>query len=77
MKLFSKPIKYQLITNTTWGNYVDVPEVVAEGTRTDIEAYAKKSKFVWNKDESKPTGGYYTRSIDGYRKKIYNIIEAQ
>jgi hypothetical protein len=76
MKLFSKPIKYQLITETTWGNS-KIDELVLEGTRTDIETYAKKSKFVWNKDETQPIGGFYTRSIDGYRKQTYKIIEAK
>jgi hypothetical protein len=77
MKLFSKPIKYQLITNTTWGNYVDVPELVIEGTRADIDAYAKKSLFVWEQDSDKPLGGHYVRSIDGYQTKIYDIVEAK
>jgi len=76
MKFFNKPIKYQLITNTSWGNYVDVPEIVLEGTRADITAYAKKSLFVWEK-ANKPQGGHYVRSIDGYRKKIYDIIEVK
>tara|TARA_A100001037_G_scaffold244817_1_gene226005 strand:+ start:126713 stop:126943 length:231 start_codon:yes stop_codon:yes gene_type:complete len=76
MKFFSKPIKYQLITQSTWGNS-NIDELVFEGTRTDIEAYAKKSKFMWNEDDTQPTGGFYTRSIDGYRKKTYKIIEAK
>ncbi len=76
MKFFNKPIKYQLITNTSWGNYVDVPEIVLEGTRADIDVYAKKSLFVWEKSADKPLGGHYVRSIDGYQTKIYDIIEA-
>jgi hypothetical protein len=76
MKLFKKPIKYQLITENTWGNS-KVDELVFEGTRADIEAYATKSEFVWNKDETQPIGGFYTRSIDGYRKQTYKIIEAK
>ena len=78
MKFFGKEKKkkYQLITDTNWGNYVDVHEVVIEGSRREISAYAKKSKFKWTPQDKKPLGGYYVRSIDGYRKKIYNIIES-
>ena len=76
MKLFKKPTTYQLITETSWGNS-KIDELVLEGTRTDIEAYAKKSEFVWNTDETQPIGGFYTRSIDGYRNKTYKVIKAK
>lgn len=74
MKLFKNNKKYQLVTNNTWGN-TQVSELVLEGTEAEIKAYAKKSSFAWEEDKSKSHGGYYTRSIDGYRKQTYDIIE--
>jgi hypothetical protein len=74
MKLFKSNKKYQLVTNNTWGN-TEVSELVLEGTESEIKAYAKKSSFAWVEDSTKPRGGYFTRSIDGYRKQDYEIIE--
>lgn len=73
MKLFNKKEKYELYTYSTWGNYRDVDEVVLEGSKAEIQEYAKKAKFVWHEDSSRPSGGYYSKSIDGYREKTYEI----
>jgi hypothetical protein len=75
MKLFkSNKKKYQLVTKNTWGNS-EISELVLEGTEAEIKAYAKQSSFAWEADDSKTRGGYYTRSIDGYRKQTFDIIE--
>ena len=74
MKLFKSNKKYQLVTKNTWGNS-EISELVLEGTEAEIKAYAKQSSFAWEADDSKTRGGYYTRSIDGYRKQTYDIIE--
>jgi hypothetical protein len=75
MKLFkSNKKKYQLVTKNTWGNS-EISELVLEGTEAEIKAYAKQSSFAWEADDSKTKGGYYTRSIDGYRTQTYEIIE--
>lgn len=75
MKLFkSNKKKYQLVTKNTWGNS-EISELVLEGTEAEIKAYAKQSSFAWESDDSKTKGGYYIRSIDGYRTQTYDIIE--
>ena len=76
MKLFksNNKKKYQLVTKNTWGNS-EISELVLEGTEAEIKAYAKRSSFVWESDDSKVCGGYFTRSIDGYRKQSYDMIE--
>ena len=74
MKLFKNNKKYQLVTKNTWGN-TEISELVLEGTEAEIKAYAKQSAFAWEADDSKIGGGYFTRSIDGYRKQTYDIIE--
>lgn len=74
MKLFKSNKKYQLVTKTTWGN-TEISELVLEGTEAEIKAYAKKGSFAWEADDSKIGGGSFTRSIDGYRKQTYDIIE--
>ena len=74
MKLFKSNKKYQLVTKNTWGNS-EISELVLEGTEAEIKAYAKQSSFAWEADDSKTRGGYYTRSIDGYRKQTFDIIE--
>ena len=74
MKLFKNNKKYQLVTKNTWGNS-EIAELVIEGTEAEIKAYAKKSSFKWESDDSKTTGGFFTKSIDGYRKQTYEIIE--
>jgi len=74
MKLFKSNKKYQLVTKNTWGNS-EIAELVIEGTEAEIKAYAKKSSFMWESDDSKTTGGFFTKSIDGYRKQTYEIIE--
>lgn len=74
MKLFKSNKKYQLVTKTTWGN-TEISELVLEGTHAEIKAYAKKGSFAWEADDSKIGGGSFTRSIDGYRKQTYDIIE--
>ena len=74
MKLFNSNKKYQLVTKNTWGNS-EVSELVLEGTQAEIKAYAKQSAFAWEPDDSKVGGGVFTRSIDGYRKQTYAIIE--
>ena len=74
MKLFKSNKKYQLVTKNTWGNS-EISELVLEGTEAEIKAFAKKSSFAWEADDSKTSGGYYTRSIDGYRKQTFDIIE--
>ena len=74
MKLFNSNKKYQLVTKNTWGNS-EVSELVLEGTQAEIKAYAKKNAFAWEPDNSKIGGGSFTRSIDGYRKQTYEIIE--
>ena len=73
MKLFNKKEKYELYTYSLWGNYRDVDEVVLKGSKAEIQEYAKKAKFVWHEDSSRPSGGYYSKSIDGYREKTYEI----
>ena len=75
--LKEKTKKYQLITCTTWTSHSDIPEVILEGTRSEINAYAKTARFAWERVKSKPLGGHYVRSIDGYRKKFYDIIEVK
>ena len=75
MKLFnSNKKKYQLVTKNTWGNS-EISELVLEGTHAEIKAYAKQCSFAWEPDDSKVGGGVFTRSIDGYRKQTYSIIE--
>ena len=75
MNLFkSNKKKYQLVTKNTWGNS-EITELVLEGTQAEIKAFAKKSSFAWEADDSKVGGGSFTRSIDGYRKQTYDIIE--
>lgn len=75
MKLFkSNKKKYQLVTKNTWGNS-EITELVLEGTQAEIKAFAKKSSFAWEADDSKIGGGSFSRSIDGYRKQTYDIIE--
>lgn len=75
MKLFkSNKKKYQLITESTWGKS-RIDELVLEGTREEIHEYAKKGSFVWNKDDTELIGGFYTRSIDGYRNQTYKVIK--
>lgn len=75
MKLFkSNKKKYQLVTKNTWGNS-EITELVLEGTQAEIKAFAKKSAFAWEADDSKIGGGSFSRSIDGYRKQTYEIIE--
>ena len=76
MKLFNNKQKYQLITESSWGNS-KIDELVLEGTREEIHAYAKQSSFAWNKDETELIGGFYTRSIDGYRNQTYKVIKAK
>ena len=58
-----------MYTYSTWGNYRDVDEVVLSGSKSEIKEYAKKAEFVWHEDASRPNGGYYSKSIDGYREK--------
>ena len=77
MKLFKSKEKYELYTYSSWGNYRDVDEVVLEGSKAEIKEYAKKAEFVWHEDASRPNGGYYSKSIDGYREKIYEIRNKQ
>lgn len=74
MKLFKSNKKYQLVTKNTWGNS-EISELVLEGTQAEIKAFAKKSSFAWEADDSKIGGGSFTRSIDGYRTQTYEIIE--
>jgi len=75
MKLFKSNKKtYQLVTKNTWGNS-EITELVLEGTEAEIKAYAKQSSFAWETDDSKVGGGIFTKSIDGYRKQTYEIIE--
>ena len=74
MKLFKGNKKFQLITKNTWGNS-EISELVLEGTQAEIKAYAKQNSFAWEPDDSKVGGGFFTRSIDGYRKQTYVIIE--
>ena len=75
MKLFnSNKDKYQLVTKNKWGNS-EITELVLEGTKAEIKAYAKQSSFAWEADDTKVGGGVFTRSIDGYRKQIYEIIK--
>ena len=75
MKLFNNnKKKYQLVTKNTWGNS-EITELVLEGTQAEIKAYAKQSSFAWEADDSKIGGGVFTRSIDGYRKQTYEIIQ--
>tara|TARA_B100001057_G_scaffold459601_1_gene509914 strand:- start:3986 stop:4219 length:234 start_codon:yes stop_codon:yes gene_type:complete len=74
MKLFKSNKKYQLVTKNTWGNS-EISELVLEGTESEIKTYAKKASFAWEADDSKVGGGSFTRSIDGYRKQTYEIIE--
>lgn len=76
MKLFKKPTTYQLITESSWGNS-KIDELVLEGTKSEIDTYAKQSNFAWVKDATQPTGGFYTRSIDGYRSQTYKLIKAK
>ena len=76
MKLFKKQTTYQLVTESSWGNS-KINELVLEGTKSEIEEYAKQSNFAWIKDETEPTGGFYARSIDGYRNQTYKIIKAK
>jgi len=77
MKLFKNKEKYELYTFSSWGNYRDVEEVVIEGSKTEIQEYAKKAEFVWHEDASRSSGGYYSKSIDGYREKTYEIRTKQ
>ena len=76
MKLFKKQIKYQLITESSWGNS-KIDELVLEGTKSEIDTYAKQSNFAWVKDDTQLLGGFYTRSIDGYRNETYKVIKAK
>jgi|TARA_B110000305_G_C19180724_1_gene511867 hypothetical protein len=76
MNIFRKNKKYQLITKHTWGD-TETSELVLEGTEAELKAYAKKSFFTWEIDDTKPRGGHYTRSIDGYRTHILDIVEKQ
>ena len=69
MKLFNSNKKYQLVTKNTWGNSA------GKGTQAEIKAYAKQNAFAWEPDDSKIGGGSFSRSIDGYRKQTYEIIE--
>ena len=52
------------------GNYTENVELVLEGTRSDIELYASKNGLVWQTDKSEDVGGFYQKSIDGYRSII-------
>ena len=74
MKLFKKQTTYQLVTESSWGNS-KINELVLEGTKSEIEEYAKQSNFAWIKDETEPIGGFYTRSIDGYREQKYKVTK--
>ena len=76
MKLFKKQTTYQLITESSWGNS-KINELVLEGTKSEIDTYAKQSNFAWVKDDTQPLGGFYTRSIDGYRNQIYKVIKCK
>lgn len=75
MKLFKKQQKYRLITESSWGNS-KIDELILEGTKAEIEEYAKQSNFAWVKNQDEPIGGFYTRSIDGYRNQTYKVIKA-
>jgi hypothetical protein len=73
MKLFNtKGNIYELYTDEMWGGD-NSEEVVIEGTKAEITEYAKKAEFVWHEDASRPNGGFYTKSIDGYREKTYEV----
>ncbi len=75
MKLFNPKGKvYELYTNETWGGTI-TQEVVLKGTKQEIQEYAEQVGFVWNDDSSKIMGGFYSKGIDGYRKKTYELRE--
>ena len=76
MRLFKKQQKYQLVTESSWGNS-KINELVFEGTKSEIEEYAKQSNFAWTHDDTSPIGGFYTRSIDGYRNQTYKVIKVR
>tara|TARA_B100002019_G_scaffold161320_1_gene139171 strand:+ start:1701 stop:1934 length:234 start_codon:yes stop_codon:yes gene_type:complete len=73
MKLFRSKEKFELFTQSQWETQNESEEVVLSGTKSEITEYAKKAGFVWHEDESYSIGGYYTKSIDGYRKRIYQV----
>jgi hypothetical protein len=73
MKLFKQKKEYELFTHATWGSYNELEEIVLSGSQKEIENYAKQAEFVWKEDKSRPTGGYFVKTIDGYRDKIYEI----
>jgi|TARA_A200000159_G_C7285001_1_gene323162 hypothetical protein len=76
MKLFNtKGNIYELYTDETWGGD-NSEEVVIKGTKKEIQEYAEKVGFVWNKDSSKIMGGFYSKGIDGYRQKNYQLRES-
>lgn len=75
MKLFKSKKKYKLVTFDTWGNFTENVEMVLEGTRSDIELYASKNGLVWQTDTLEQNGGFYQKSIDGYRSQKFKIIE--
>lgn len=77
MKLFKSKKKYKLVTFDTWGNYTENVEMVLEGTQSDIELYASKNGLVWQTDTSEQNGGFYQKSIDGYRSQKFKIIEVE
>lgn len=77
MKLFKSKKKYKLVTFDTWGNYMENVETVLKGTRSDIELYASKNGLVWQTDTSEQNGGFYQKSIDGYRSQKFKIIEVE
>ena len=77
MKLFNAKGKiYELYTSETWGSDSS-EEVVIKGTKKEIQEYAKSAGFVWNEDSDKETGGFYSKGIDGYRQKTYELRQAK
>ena len=77
MKLFKDKNKYKLVTYDSWGNYMENVEIVLEGTKLQIESYAEKNGLNWKKDKNEQMGGYYQKSIDGYRSQKFKIIEVE
>jgi hypothetical protein len=75
MKLFKDKKKYKLVTHDSWGNYTENVELVLKGTKLEIESYAEKNGLTWQNDKNEQTGGFYQKSIDGYRSQKFKIIE--
>ena len=73
MKLFKSREQYELVTLSEWGDQTSNEEIIITGTKHEIDDYAKTANFTWRVDKSNLFGGYFVKTIDGYRETKFEL----